>query len=544
MQANWSSVISIVAWLLAFVGFGLAVAFGRLWHRTTAQMRLREELWQNALHALATRDYLGVQTLAAMMNGEPGKVSQGTQTSTRELPGSASASPASGGGDLETALRDTARALKASADEQERARRNLEDVLAALQDAVLVVDGESHLRYLNNAALQLFSVRVEDVLGAALLEALPSFGLESAVRSALQEGVSTSREVGLYWSPPSTQSDSANSPNLAGKREILLRVAPVHRGNGNVSGAVAILQDLTEMRRLERVRREFVANASHELRTPIANIRAGAETILSNPQDSALAARFLPHLVTESERLSRLVTDLLDLARAEASAETSYAPVDLATVITGVVQRLKEKAFTSNVAVYSDFDEGVRVLGDAAALEQVVFNLLDNALMYTPARGHITIRLSLVENTAMEINDMAHHSNGNGASSNGAVLHEGVPDNVAQFGLNSHCTHFPPAPAAPGAKSATRTASPPPSWPAQKSALLSVSDTGIGIPPADQERVFERFYRVDKARSRTQGGTGLGLAIVKHIVENHGGHVTLQSKVGQGSTFSVTLPAL
>jgi PAS domain-containing protein len=175
-------------------------------------MRLREQLWQNALHALAARDYSGVQTLASMMNREPGRGPATAGASTRNAVGTASASSASRlGGDLEEALRNTAAALKASADEQERARRNLEDVLAALQDAVLVVDGEGHLRYLNNAALQLFGVRVEDVLGAALLEALPSFGLESAVRSALQEGISTSREVGLYWSPPSTQSDGANS---------------------------------------------------------------------------------------------------------------------------------------------------------------------------------------------------------------------------------------------------------------------------------------------------------------------------------------------
>jgi two-component system phosphate regulon sensor histidine kinase PhoR len=294
------------------------------------------------------------------------------------------------------------------------------------------------------------------------------------------------------------------------------------------------------MRRLERVRREFVANASHELRTPIANIRAGAETILSNPQDPALAERFLPHLVTESERLSRLVTDLLDLARAEASAETSYSPVDLAAVATGVVQRLKEKASASNVAVHCDFDDTVRVSGDAAALEQVVFNLLDNALMYTPAKGHITLRLGFVGTTATGVDGTSLRYNGTGASLDGAIP-DGVLNGASLFTIdrNNMCATLT-SPSL-GAKTATRSAPP---LPVQKSVLLSVSDTGIGIPPADQERVFERFYRVDKARSRTQGGTGLGLAIVKHIVENHGGHVTVRSEVGQGSTFSVTLPAL
>jgi signal transduction histidine kinase len=306
---------------------------------------------------------------------------------------------------------------------------------------------------------------------------------------------------------------------------------------------VAILQDLTEMRRLERVRREFVANASHELRTPIANIRAGAETILSNPQDSALAERFLPHLVTESERLSRLVTDLLDLARAEASAETSYSPVDLAAVAIGVVQRLKEKALTNNVEVHCDFDDSVRVSGDAAALEQVVFNLLDNALMYTPAKGHITLRLGFVENAVVEQDGTVLRLNGNGASHDGA-LHNGVLNGASLFEISHNNVRTTTSPPALDARTAARFSASAYKAPASKSALLSVSDTGIGIPPADQERVFERFYRVDKARSRTQGGTGLGLAIVKHIVENHGGHVTLQSEVGQGSTFNVTLPAL
>jgi signal transduction histidine kinase len=260
----------------------------------------------------------------------------------------------------------------------------------------------------------------------------------------------------------------------------------------------------------------------------------------------ALAERFLPHLVTESERLSRLVTDLLDLARAEASAETSYSPVDLAAVATGVVQRLKEKALTNNVEVHCDFDDSVRVTGDAAALEQVVFNLLDNALMYTPAQGRITLRLGFVENTAAGIDVAAMHLNGNGSigTSHDGALHDGALNGVSLFEISHNNAHTTMTPPALGARTATRTAPSAFKSSAPKSALLSVSDTGIGIPPADQERVFERFYRVDKARSRTQGGTGLGLAIVKHIVENHGGHVTLQSDVGQGSTFSVTLPAL
>jgi two-component system phosphate regulon sensor histidine kinase PhoR len=354
---------------------------------------------------------------------------------------------------------------------QERARRELEEVLASLQDAVIMVDGEAHIRFLNQSALQMFELRVEDVLGAQLLEALPSFGMEAAVRAAIDEAKSSADEVTLY------------APRL---REVLLRVAPVRRG-GLVAGAIVIVQDLTELRRLERMRRDFVANASHELRTPVANIRAMIETILDSPEDAHLTERFRPQIVAESERLSRLVSDLLDLARLEKQSEehesTTHTPVDLVPLIYGVINQTKYKALDRHIEVECTFAPGcerdVLVSGDAVALEQVVFNLLDNALIYTPSGGRVCIRVQRQQ-----------LSSGAGA---------GV--------------------------------------------LLQVRDTGIGIPAGDLPRIFERFYRVDKARSRAQGGTGLGLAIVKHIVENHGGHVDVQSVEGQGATFSVVLPA-
>jgi two-component system phosphate regulon sensor histidine kinase PhoR len=343
-------------------------------------------------------------------------------------------------------------------------------VLAALQDAVLMVDTQRRVRYLNRAALAFFDVRVEDALGAQLLEALPSFDLEAQVQATLLEAQSSTREVSLH------------APHA---RKVLLRVSPVQRG-GQVMGAVIIVQDLTELRRLERVRRDFVANASHELRTPVANIRAIAETLLAAPEDATLAARFHPQILTEAQRLSRLVNDLLDLARLEKqSEEQSYALpdiVDLVAVIYQVVNQSKYKALELHVAVECEFAEDCRrdvlVAGNAASLEQVVFNLLDNALDYTPPGGKVTLHVAAL--------------------------------------------------AASG----------------KKQFALTVSDTGVGIPPEDLPRIFERFYRADKVRSRSQGGTGLGLAIAKHIVENHGGQITAGSTPGQGTTFTVTLPAI
>ncbi len=360
---------------------------------------------------------------------------------------------------------------------QERARREMEEVFASLQDAVLQVDGDARVRFVNAAALHLFDVRVEDVLGAQLLEAFPSFGLEAAVRAALEEDKSSTQELTLH------------APRL---RQVLLRVSPLRRSPSrplaHSTGAVVILQDLTELRRLERMRRDFVANASHELRTPIANIRAMTETLIDARGDEVLALRFYPQMISEAERLSRLVSDLLDLARLESQSEDENATpaqrLDMVPLVYDVVQRLKYKAYERHIEVVCRFapdcSHDVFVLGEAASLEQVVFNLLDNALMYTPVDGNITLSL--------------HREEGNAQAQAGRVI-------------------------------------------------LQVSDTGIGIPAGELPRIFERFYRVDKARARAQGGTGLGLAIVKHIVENQGGHVSVESEEGKGTVFSVSLPA-
>ena len=436
----WSAVI--------FLG-ATALLFFFLWRRAIRLVEARESLWRASMRLLQNGNYSEVQTLA--------------QQSEDLLPDGS-------GGEISAALQAIAHDVR----QHETARRELEDVLSSLQDAVLVVDAEARLRYLNTPALQLFDVRVEDVLGAQLLEALPSFGLDSSVRAALHEGRSTMGEQSLYFtnvtktakrtgqiapSPEkedesSTRNDAFANGNGSGngnygagdawsgdaRREIFMRVAPVRSSQGKVAGAVAILQDMTEMRRLERVRRDFVANASHELRTPIANIRAGAETILTDPGDSDLAKRFLPQIVTESERLSHLVSDLLDLAHADAAVDTPRTPVNFCDVVESVVQRLHEKASQNNVEVRSDYAQNVclsRVSGDFAGLEQIVFNLLDNALIYTPSGGKVELNMRL-EQDAQQL-------------------------------------------------------------------VFSISDTGIGIPGEDQERVFERFYRVDKARSRAQG---------------------------------------
>ncbi len=425
---DWSLIIGwIVALILAF-----------LWQRERLRTMARRAMWRDALRSLREGEDIST-TFARVLAAHSDEAAAVDE------------------------MRATLGFLGARHEDEQRGRRDLEDVLSSLQDAVFVVDADTRLRYLNAAAAQLFEVRVQDVLGAHLLEALPTFELEAGVRAAIESGRHEAREMNLY------------APRA---REALLRVAPLRRDqNSEVGGAVAIIQDLTELRRLERVRRDFVANASHELRTPIANIRATAETMLDEPENLELARRFLPRLVSEAERLARLVNDLLNLAQAEAPRERVREPVDLCALTGEVMEQLRVKADARQIELSCECESATRVLGDAAGLEQVVFNLLDNALMYTPTGGEIVAK----------------------------------------------ATSIPTGSSTP-------------------LAILSVRDTGIGIPVAEMTRIFERFYRVDKARSRSQGGTGLGLAIVKHIVENHGGHIRVESEIGRGTTFFVTLP--
>jgi two-component system phosphate regulon sensor histidine kinase PhoR len=251
-------------------------------------------------------------------------------------------------------------------------------------------------------------------------------------------------------------------------RTILVNSRPLPAG-----GAVLVLHDVSELRRLETVRRDFVANVSHELKTPLAAMRGLVDTLVD---DEAMAPevrqRFLGKLGDQVRRLADLATDLLHLSRAESEPTSAREAVDLDGAGAAAVERFAAAARAKGVALVHG--DGGSVLGwcDPTALEQIVDNLVDNAIKYTPAGGRVDLRA----------------------------------------GRDGERVHF------------------------------EVVDTGIGIEPSEQARVFERFYRVDKARSRDVPGTGLGLSIVKHLVDGHGGSVELESWPGRGSTFRVLLP--
>jgi len=257
-------------------------------------------------------------------------------------------------------------------------------------------------------------------------------------------------------------------------RELVVR-AQAHRfADGERVGVVVVFHDISELRRLERIRRDFVSNVSHELKTPLTSIRGYVETLLDGAlHDEQNNVRFLEKIEQNVQRLSHLVTDLLSLARIEAQeGSLPLERVDLHGLVEQALRRHEPNAVGRDQTLRLESCAGaLQVLGDREALTQVLDNLVDNALKYTPPEGHVTIRVK---------REVGH-------------------------------------------------------------AVLEVQDDGIGIPKEDIERVFERFYRVDKARSRAVGGTGLGLSIVKHLVHAMKGEVEVESVVDEGSTFRVRL---
>ena len=356
--------------------------------------------------------------------------------------------------------------INAMADQLERRVQELESqrnqaqaILQSMVEGVCAVDRDSRLLWFNASAQRLFSIEPSNTMGKRLTELFRQPELDGLIREVLERHQPSSREIQVF--APQEQA-------------IRLQATPCEGGHG---GAVVVLvaQDVTQMRRLEGMRREFVANVSHELKTPLTSIKGLVETLLNGAlEDSANNRRFVALIDEDTTRLAQLIDDLLALSQIESKAiPLNLQPVDLQRLINELVTRFhqqsQERQVTLHVTIAPD---APRVQGDPERLRQVFVNLLDNALKFNKPGGCITVS----------------------AQPEGAFLR------------------------------------------------IDVTDTGVGIPEQDLSRVFERFYRVDKARSRELGGTGLGLAIVKHLVELHRGNITVQSHLGHGSTFTITLP--
>jgi two-component system phosphate regulon sensor histidine kinase PhoR len=335
-------------------------------------------------------------------------------------------------------------------------RDHLQAILASMSEGVLVVDGAGRARLVNPAFQRLFDL-AGDVTGRPVLEIVRLPELARVVEDTLRLGEAQGGQVELQ------------SPE---RRTLLLASAALSVGIGGERGAVVVVRDTTGLTRLADMRRDFVANVSHELKTPLAAIRGYAETLRDGAlEEPATAQRFTERILWQCRRLQALLDDLLTLSRLE-GASPEREPVDLHAVVRRTVEPLAAAARDRQVRIEIEETPVPPLPGDADGLERMLSNLIDNAIKYNRPGGRITVRLGR----------------------------------------------------------------------AGADAVLEVSDTGIGIPQESLPRLFERFYRVDKGRSREEGGTGLGLAIVKHVAQAHGGQVDVESRIGQGSTFRVRLP--
>ena len=375
------------------------------------------------------------------------------------------------------------------------ARQEFEVVLQSMTEGVIVLDADSHIRFSNRAAHDLLELSEEtDFQTRPLLEFSRHPVLHDLVRAVLD-------------SPPGAEALSQEieiegraAPLGRGQRDPDARLAPVagvaqaqQALNGQaVSGVILALHDLTELKRLEAIRADFVANVSHELRTPLTAIKGYAETLLNGAlNDPPMVTRFLAIIDRHSERLSRLIDDLLTLSDLElGKTELRHDQLVFGQLIDEVFELVKDKAASGQVRLSAALPESLPSLsGDPDRLHQVLLNLVDNGVKYTPAGGRVTVTARVA--AASSVSD----ANGDGT------------------GQADH------------------------SW-----MEVAVADTGCGIPEADIPRLTQRFYRVDKARSRELGGTGLGLAIVKHIVQAHGGFLHIESQLDRGTTMRVFLP--
>ena len=340
------------------------------------------------------------------------------------------------------------RALVAG-DDQSVAEARLTAALRMLPQGVVLFEPDGSILFRNKVAKSYLSARHGDAL------------VEEAIYEVAETVIATGGSV------PDRSVDLFGPP----RRTVVIRGFAVDAGD-DPAGALVIVEDVTERRRLESVRRDFVANISHELKTPVGALGLLAETLAAE-DDPEISRRLAERILTEAFRVGRTIDDLLELSRIEVAESEVHEPVSVADLVGEAVDRVRGAADQRRIGIAVDaIPERLGVVGDRRQLVSALYNLLENAVKYSDPESSVEVR----------------------TRTDGRVVE------------------------------------------------VAVRDHGIGIPRRDLERVFERFYRVDRARSRETGGTGLGLAIVRHIVQNHHGEVLLGSEEGQGSTFTLRLP--
>ena len=371
---------------------------------------------------------------------------------------------------LAQTLNHMTKELRSKIEELSEDRAQLLAMLTSMVEGVMVLDSKGRILQVNPAWERMFGVTRAEARGRLSRDVFSHPKLNVLVSAVLAARAGQEGEILL------TNGRCLNvEASVAGGEQ------------DNEACAVLVFHDITELRRLEHIRKDFVANVSHELRTPLTSIKGYVEALLDGGKDDPqTTVRFLDIILKQSDRLNLILEDLLQLSKIESGqVQLKHEPLHIGSVVDRTIAMIKPLADKNQHRLRAQVDADLPLInGDQERLVQVVSNLLDNAIKYTPPGGEITVAARRIPVSRQRTAD-------------------GIGDGVE----------------------------------------LTVNDTGIGIPEKDRPRVFERFYRVDKARSRELGGTGLGLAIVKHIVEGHGGQIRVEANVPTGSRFVVRLPA-
>lgn len=345
----------------------------------------------------------------------------------------------------------------------------LKYVLENLISGVVMIDGEGNIALLNRSAEEFLGFSSKELLGKKFDQAKQQFEFTQLIQECIDTRENIRDEMIFYYPT---------------ERILEINLNPIFQSDNQWAGLLIVLHDITSVRRLERMRSEFVANVSHELKTPIAAVKGFAETLLAGAlEDKETARSFLKIIFDESERLNRLIGDILELSKIESKRiPLQFSPVHLESFIGDCFDVMKTEAKRKSIVLEMDVPEDSYMEADEDRLRQILMNLLSNGINYTPEGGKVKVKVEQL-----------------------AIGPEAGEVDTIRF---------------------------------------TISDTGIGIPKKDLPRIFERFYRVDKARSRSSGGTGLGLSIVKHLVELHKGTIRVESEVLVGTKFIIELPLI
>ena len=361
-------------------------------------------------------------------------------------------------GELAAGLNKMAGDIEEKIKELEVRNQHLGAILQSMVEGIIAVDRASNIISVNSAAERMFSIKKQDAQDKLFLEVIPNNNIAELIGLTLESRQFNSKEISLAWPV---------------EKIFRVDVSPVFEKE-TISGCLVVVHDITEIRRLETMRKDFVANVSHELKTPLTSIKGFVETLLEGAlQDKENSRQFLKIIEAHAQRLDNLINDLLSLSYLESeSISLNKSELKIAKLVDDILAGFKSQLRNKSLEISNNVPAELYVKADKDKLSQVLTNLIDNAIKFNKENGSISI------------------------------YSEDAVDMVK----------------------------------------FTIEDAGIGIPNRDIPRIFERFYRVDKARSRELGGTGLGLSIVKHIVELHGGRVAAESAEGFGSKFHFYLP--